>query len=449
MTAITKPLSVASRSHFELHLQKSLRLLHKWVDEYNERFRAKEDRKYRLKGTHLKLAEHLFKLYYGLLRGQQQTGALNFHQEHTQLPSLRTSNGTLAQEFKVTKETIINWRKRLTTAKIIAGVAWHGTNAAYELHLNAKILFLRDRGAAWQGNLNTLFFAAQTKFFDHTVSGTLYPEYPDQDTKKRRNKSGEEAAKNVKNSDATGNSAAPSSAKISPDTDAGYNASVTKSGTAKQEKNRGTISPGLRATPQKVVRPHPPALPEELPRSLEEVIGWLPIREQKTVKHLAALAMAKALQTVYRSEKIQDSQREMGLIALAEYIARGVHPSQYDRALSDIHLRLRKAARYYELKGGRFRLLPEWYFDLRNRDKGGFAFTEKWSAKHYRETRRRNREKAIDFAVSVYMRTLKDPDGEKRKLVFHEETQKLRKRYGAPAVNEFEKLIDAAILNMR
>lgn len=441
MNAIAKQPPQQARSQIELHLKKSKRLLHEWADNYNAQFTRKEDRKHRLKGTHLKLAEHLMQLYYGLLRGQQGSAVLNLSQPEAELPTLRTSNGALAKEFKVTKETIINWRKRLTAAKIITGVAWHGTNAAYELHINARVLFLRDRAGSWHGNLNALFLGPQTKFFDYTVSGTLYPEYPDQDTKKRRNKSGEAAANHVENSADSAGNAAASSANERQDTGSGYNAGVTDSGTTKPDNTQDTSPPGLRAAP--------PKLPEVLPRTLDEAIGWLPETPRKAVVHIAAQALAKALQTVYRQETIQDSQREMGVIALAEYVARSVHPSQYDRALKDIYLRLRQATRYYDRKGGRFRLLPEWYFDLRNRDKGGFAFTEKWSAKHHRETRRRNREKAIDFALTIYLRALKSPDGEKRKLVYHQETQKLRKSYGARAVAEFEELLDSTILNMR
>lgn len=424
-----------ANSIFELHLANSKKLLRRHIDQYNSQFTGKGSLKYKLRASHIKLAEHLLVLYFGTLRGKQRTGAAIL-QGGEPLPTLRTSNGALAAEMGVCKGTIINLRERLTKAGIIAYKAWHGTNAPYELDLNPQVMFLRDLTGNWKGNLNSIFFSCTVKTLDHTVSGTQYPEYPDQDTKKESNKSGEERASNVENSKKDGE-ALPSSSSTQ-DTDSGYTANVT-----------GSERPGKGAdqdTNPSELRDGSPG--DRFPADMEEAIGHLSPENQLKVKHAAALCWGKAEASIYKDEWLSDAQKEAGRIAIAEYLARSVHPKRYEAARGEIQERIDMAYEWLNQKEKRFVLLPRYYFDIRNRNKGGFLHTEKWMKEKQMRQFRRNRRTAVTKAVTKYMKTFLPGRAAERQQVHHEITQTLRKKWGKTAVLAFEQRINQAIENL-
>ncbi|WP_020534927.1 hypothetical protein [Lewinella cohaerens] len=446
-TVILVP-KTAPVSFFELHFQYSKKLLRQHINDYNAQQQGPGALKLKLRAAHIQLAEYLFQLYGGMLRGQQRSSSSNLAEGI--LPVLKTSNGALAKQLGTCKATIINLRKRLVAANIIAYKKWHGSNAAYELELNAKCLFLRDPKGQLNANLNDLFFGAQTKTFDHTVSGTQYPEYPDQDTKKERNKKGEATAPIVENSAQADVAAVPSSANIQ-ETGSGYDANVTDSASSRKGENQDTQPPKLRAVPpfantQGAVSQ---GLPERLPATMDEAIGFLSPENQTKVRYAAGMCWSKALASIYKDEWLTDRQKEAGMIALAEYIARSVHPKRYDAARGEIQERLDMVFEWVNDKRGRFVLLPRYYFDLRNQKNGGFSATERWLKKKQVRNFRRARRTAITKAVNTYLKALQPNSEVDRQELHHQLTQTLRKKYGAKIVAIFEDRIDQAILNMK
>ncbi|MEO0876091.1 MAG: hypothetical protein AAFY48_15950, partial [Bacteroidota bacterium] len=425
-----------ANSVFELHLANSKKLLRKYINQYNSQFTGKGSLKYKLRASHIKLAEHLLVLYYGTLRGQQRSRA-GVLRGGEPLPTLRTSNGALAAEMGVCKSTIMNLRVRLRRAGLIAYKAWHGTNAPYELDLNPMVMFLRDQSGRWKGNLNGLFFSCSVKTLDHTVSGTQYPEYPDQDTKKERNKSGEAEASMHEDASAKNGEAEASSAS-DQDTGSGYTANVTDFGQSHQGEDQDTSPPDLRGTPP----------PERFPVSLEEAIGHLSPQDQLKVKHAATLCWSKAEATIYRDEWLSDGQKEAGRIALAEYLARCVHPKRYAAARGEIQERIDMVFEWLRAKEKRFVLLPRYYFDIRNAAKGGFLHTESWMRAKQVRRYRRSRRTAVTKAVNKYLKTFLPGQAVDRQRLHHELTQTLRKKWGKMAVLAFEQRIKQTIQNL-
>jgi hypothetical protein len=433
---------------FELHFKNSNALLRKHINEYNATHKGPGSLKYKLRAAHIQLAEQMIKLYWSTLKGLQATQADQL--KDGILPVLRTSNGALAKKLGTCKETIINLRKRLVEAKVIAYKKFRGSNGAYELEVNAKCLFLRDTAGRWPGNLNSLFFAAQMKTFDYTVSGTQYPEYPDQDTKKERNKEGEETAKDVENFSLADEGAVPSSANIQ-ETYSGNEANVTDSATPRKSENQETSPPELRPAPPLATgyRASVDELPEQLPATMEEAIGFLSPENQTKVRYAAGMCWSKALATIYKDEWLTESQKEAGMIALAEYIARSVHPKRYDAARGEIQWRIDEAYKWLNKKSKRFILLPRYYFDMRYDKKGGFSATEPWMRDYKMNNWKRARRTLVTKSVNEYIKALMPDSKIDRKELYHQLTQTIRNKYGAKIVAIFDDRVNEAILTMK
>lgn len=449
ITAIN-PITTKPVGQIELHYSNSKKRLLQYRDQYNAKQVGPGSLSRKLRSTHIQLVLRMHTLYAATLKGLQSTQALE-QLSNGQLPVLRTSNGALAKELGTCKETIINLRKRLVEAKIIAYKKFRGSNGAYELEMNAKLLYLHDPKSRVKMNLNGLFLASQMKTFDYTVSGTLpTSEYPEQDTKKERNKEGEETAQNVENYALRDGEAVPSSANIQ-DTNSGYDANVTNSGTPHKGKDQDTSPPKLRPAPPLAAgsRASADELPERMPSTMEEAIGFLSPENQTKVRYAAGMCWSKALSTIYKDEWLTDSQKEAGTIALAEYIARSVNPKRYDAARGEIQERIDMVFEWVNDKKGRFVLLPRYYFDLRNEKIGGFKHTEHWMKKKQVRNLKRARRTAVTKSVNTYLKALAPGSSIDRKELYHQLTQTLRNKYGAKIVAIFEDRVNQAILTMK
>lgn len=419
---------------YEVHLHKSKKVL---LPQFQASYNTGKSLGNRIRSPHMRLMERIIELYWAHLNSHQKVLKKPLV-EGMQLPVLKTSNGALAKAMNgVSKQTIINLRKRLAEAGMLIQKCWHGTNAAYELWINPMLLFLRDSAAKGSKNMlnfNHLFFSSIVKTFDHTESGTSYPV---QVTNKEKNKKGEDTASIVENSQ-TKEEAVPSKSKNQATSSCDRPSVIQNppNGQTKQETN----PPELRAAP---LTP-----PQNRPDSIEEALAHLSPKDALAVKMIASICWGHAQAQLYTNDWLTDKQKQGAIIGIAEYIAWNVQPKAYNQAKAVVLKRIDMVSDWLKWKSERWIDLPEAYFNMRN-TKRGFVCTENWYNRYKKRCYVKARQTAITKAANKYMKTLLPNSSTDRQEAHHQLTQSLRKKYGTKAVIAFEERINNLILNMK
>jgi len=414
----------------EIRLDRSKKLLDAWCAEYNKGRPLKNQ----IRAFQRDLTMHMIRLFWSNFESNKKTTMFNL--KRGELPTLRTSNGALAKEFGVCRTTIKNARKRMEKAGLVVYKCWHGSSAPYELWINPLVLYFSDaknrvKGHPFSANLNHLFFTSNRQTLPHRETGL----YPVQDTNKEKNRKGEEIDENVDNfSQSTGNTIS-STNNIQVTNETGYQPSkINPVGEAKQ-----VTAPPVAAAP--------PAL---MPETVEEVLAHLSEKDAKSVKLIATICFSYAEELIFNQKYdwLSDEQKKAGIRGLAEYIAWGATPKQYNAVKGILMKRIYLAAKWFNYKPYRFARLPDYYFNMRN-EKGSFVFTEQLLKDHQRTQYKDRRRKAMRAAVSKYSKALLPGSKVDKRTLYHELTQNLRKKYGTDTVQFFDKRINDIILNSK
>lgn len=433
---------------FELHLTKSKRnCLRPLVKQYNEGKPLGE----RLRSSHIKLAEYLLVLYYNRLKSAQGIGRRVLVPRQP-LPTLRTSNGALAQEMGVSKRTIINLRQRLEEAGLIAYAAWHGTNSSYELDINPMILHLQTKQV--NDNHNSLFFCVDVKTLRHIETGNLL-----QDTNKLINKSGAASPTGVDNQSFTvikgvEKSLKPWKEAEKPVEKAATEAAQDNQGTGYETTENPTIARGQEPSPPICAAPPRREPAESLPIDLEEAVGHLDLPDRNEVERIGRSVWAYAHATLYGDKWLSNSVKWEAQVAITEYLAWWVKPGGYAKAKlilirrvdmarkwldRDPALRKQKLGELDNVRPTRWLPLPNRYFDMRNEH--GFHVTQQWYNASQVAIAEAKRKEAITKAVNQYEKSLLPGAEYGPDQAYHVLTQALRKKYGTDIIREFQERI--------
>lgn len=140
---------------WSIKLDKSYQLLEHYTQAHNARASKASER---IKAVHRALAEKIIRLY---RRRWLQYQAENLWANPGDLPYLELNNQFLAKIMSCTDRTIRNYRDRLEALGLIVETIWHGSNAAYEIKIDPKFLWI-------ESNLHR----GMRKIFPHTSTCT-------------------------------------------------------------------------------------------------------------------------------------------------------------------------------------------------------------------------------------------------------------------------------------
>jgi hypothetical protein len=444
---------------FELHLAKSKRnCLRPLVNQYNQGKPLRD----RLRSSHIKLAEYLLNLYYYRLNSAQGAGRRVLVPRQP-LPTLRTSNGALAQEMGVGKRTIINLRQRLEQAGLIAYAAWHGTNSSYELDINPMVMHLQTKQV--NDNHNSLFFCVDVKTLRHIETGNLL-----QDTNKLINKSGAASPTGVDNQSFTVVEDVEKSLKPWKEAEKPVEKAATEAARDNQEAasptaqdNLGTgyetienptVARGQEPSPPSSAAPPRSEPAETLPFELDDAVGHLDLPDRNEVERIGRSVWAYAHEVLYSDKWLSNSVKWEAQVAITEYLAWWVKPGGYDKAKTILRRRIRMVRRWLDndpvlkkqklgdldgVRRTRWIPLPNSYFDMRNEH--GFHKTREWYNKSQKDQAKDKRDEVLTKAVNQYEKSLLPGAEYGPDQAYHVLTQALRKKYGTGIIREFQERI--------
>ncbi|MEL6393357.1 MAG: hypothetical protein AAFR97_11440, partial [Bacteroidota bacterium] len=352
----------------------------------------------KLRTAHQALLDKLLYYYGKQLASVQSYG--NWDHNSNTLPSLRTNNKQLSKALNCSTRTIINLRRRLKMAGLIAE-EWRGSNSSYDLWLSLDLLHLETVGDPT--NLAPAYLPP-VKTLRHTVSCTVT-----RNTNKLNELSGGLSAQVTEDQILLQKSAVDKSSEaaqmaekpqnIGRDTGSGYKASKAKPAAPTRDQ-RDTPAKKLRqkGTPQR-----------ELPDRLDVVMAHLPRADKHKLQRLSLFMWQAAKTSLYADAWLDERQEELGRIALAEYLAYS-SPRLWKSGARQVADRIELVRRWIERrhKAGKkaFVPIPEVYFDFRNEK--GFRVTKSWYLQHRLNLRRIKDQEILTKAVKEYLRSLED-----------------------------------------
>ncbi|MGH1435489.1 MAG: hypothetical protein ACRBG0_13650 [Lewinella sp.] len=434
---------------FELHLKKSKRdCLRPLINQYNQGRPLREQ----LRSAHIKLAEHILNLYYARLSTAQGAGSRVLLPGQP-LPTLRTSNGALANEMSSCKRTIINLRQRLEDAGIIAYAAWHGTNSSYELDINPMAMHLQTKQVS--DNHNSLFFSVEVKTLRHIETGNLL-----QDTNKLINKSGAPSPTGTDNQSFTVIKDVENTQNVWKEPKEPVENAASESAQDTFRQGNETIEIRTRDQGQELSPPSSAAPPrwepaETLPGDLQEALSHIEdIKDRNEAERIGRSVWAYAHQVLFSDKWLSDNVKREAQIAITEYLAWYNQPGGYQKAKIILRRRIRMVRGWLDrdpalkkqklgdldsVRPTRWIPLPNKYFDMRNEH--GFHKTQQWYNDSQAAKIKSQRDEALNRAMDQYEKSLLAGAQYGPDQAYHVLTQELRKKHGSAIIREFQERI--------
>ncbi|MEM6772886.1 MAG: hypothetical protein AAF597_20070, partial [Bacteroidota bacterium] len=206
-----------------VHPYKSYVLMETVFDAQNDGKASRE----RLKGSHMEVMKALVRLLKKEIGNYQifgrKAGPDGYH-----LRSLRTNSVQLAKMLKCSIRTVRNRLSRLQAAGWIKKI-FHGSNAAFEIHVNTDLLHLQETTADHVNSVSGIFanpLPSMRQFLPHT------PSRVPRDTKEKNELSGLPAEPS-----ATASAASPAGTQQQPGTATGYHPSSENHASTGQDTN--------------------------------------------------------------------------------------------------------------------------------------------------------------------------------------------------------------------
>ncbi|MEM9928549.1 MAG: hypothetical protein AAF840_01895 [Bacteroidota bacterium] len=376
-----------------VHPYKSYVLMETVFDAQNDGKASRE----RLKGSHMEVMKALVRLLKKEIGNYQifgrKAGPDGYH-----LRSLRTNSVQLAKMLKCSIRTVRNRLSRLQAAGWIKKI-FHGSNAAFEIHVNTDLLHLQETTADHVNSVSGIFanpLPSMRQFLPHTLS-----QVP-RDTNNNNELSGLPSEPS-----ATTSAASPADTQQQTDTATGYHPSSENHAS----QGQGTNPPKSSAKRVPVRRKPPPKRPE----TMEEAIAHLDSRDQVRLPRLIDTVWEYALAELddWMPPYLAPSEVRKGRIGLAEFFAYG-NPKRWKDAAVQFIARIDVARGHMERRtaAGKnaFIRLPSYYFDIRNVD--GFRITQDWYLENKRELKKAAIRAEIERCLKLYWRELERNEGD-------------------------------------